>query len=63
MLNLHLNCPASVSDISVGLPLPSGNIDVIFADIPFGKKFKITKDMKLLPDVFQEIERYVCSDI
>ncbi|KAJ6666987.1 hypothetical protein lerEdw1_018989 [Lerista edwardsae] len=38
----------------------TGNIDVIFADIPFGKKFKITKDMKLLPDVFQEIERVLC---
>ncbi|XP_066467964.1 THUMP domain-containing protein 2 isoform X2 [Tiliqua scincoides] len=29
-------------------------------DIPFGKKFKITKDMKLLPDVFQEISRVLC---
>ncbi|XP_053098819.1 THUMP domain-containing protein 2 isoform X2 [Hemicordylus capensis] len=43
------------------LPLPSGSIDVIIADIPFGKKFKITKDMKLLPNVFQEIERVLCA--
>uniref|UniRef100_A0A670KDB3 THUMP domain containing 2 n=1 Tax=Podarcis muralis TaxID=64176 RepID=A0A670KDB3_PODMU len=41
------------------LPFQSESIDVVLADIPFGKKFKITKDMTLLPDVFQEIERYV----
>ncbi|KAL8185194.1 UNVERIFIED_CONTAM: hypothetical protein K2H54_042318 [Gekko kuhli] len=42
------------------LPLPPGSINVVFADIPFGKKFKITNDMKLLPDVLQEIERVLC---
>ncbi|XP_074784441.1 U6 snRNA (guanine-N(2))-methyltransferase THUMPD2 isoform X2 [Athene noctua] len=26
-------------------------------DIPFGKKFKVTKDIQLLPDILQEIER------
>lgn len=26
-------------------------------DIPFGKKFKITKDIQLLPDILQEMER------
>ncbi|XP_062979954.1 THUMP domain-containing protein 2 [Elgaria multicarinata webbii] len=43
------------------LPLPSECIDVVLADIPFGQKFKITKDMKLLPDVFQELERVLCA--
>ncbi|XP_062824999.1 THUMP domain-containing protein 2 isoform X3 [Anolis carolinensis] len=43
------------------LPLPSESIDVVLADIPFGKKFKITKDMELLPDVFQELERVLCA--
>ncbi|XP_060610479.2 THUMP domain-containing protein 2 [Anolis sagrei] len=43
------------------LPLPSESINVVLADIPFGKKFKITKDMKLLPDVFQELERVLCA--
>ncbi|XP_061317353.1 THUMP domain-containing protein 2 isoform X3 [Pezoporus flaviventris] len=28
-------------------------------DIPFGKKFKITKDIEVLPDILQEMERYV----
>ncbi|XP_077191861.1 U6 snRNA (guanine-N(2))-methyltransferase THUMPD2 isoform X2 [Paroedura picta] len=42
------------------LPLPPGSINVVFADIPFGKKFKITNDMKLLPEVLQEIERVLC---
>ncbi|XP_015273564.1 PREDICTED: THUMP domain-containing protein 2 [Gekko japonicus] len=42
------------------LPLPPESINVVFADIPFGKKFKITNDMKLLPDVLQEIERVLC---
>ncbi|XP_061481542.1 THUMP domain-containing protein 2 [Rhineura floridana] len=43
------------------LPLPSESIDVVLADIPFGKKFEITKDMMLLPKVFQEIERVLCA--
>nr|XP_028580804.1 THUMP domain-containing protein 2 isoform X2 [Podarcis muralis] len=43
------------------LPFQSESIDVVLADIPFGKKFKITKDMTLLPDVFQEIERVLCG--
>ncbi|XP_042321719.1 THUMP domain-containing protein 2 isoform X2 [Sceloporus undulatus] len=43
------------------LPLPSESIDVVLADVPFGKKFKITKEMKLLPDVFQELERVLCA--
>ncbi|XP_054841012.1 THUMP domain-containing protein 2 isoform X2 [Eublepharis macularius] len=42
------------------LPLPPESIDVVFADFPFGKKFKITNEMKLLPDVLQEIERVLC---
>ena len=33
----------------------------MISDIPFGKKFKITKDIQLLPDILQEMERYVWS--
>lgn len=29
----------------------------MISDIPFGKKFKITKDIKLLPNILQEMER------
>ncbi|KFO80814.1 THUMP domain-containing protein 2 [Cuculus canorus] len=39
------------------LPLPSESFDAVIADIPFGKKFKITKDIQLLPDILQEMER------
>ncbi|XP_059684425.1 THUMP domain-containing protein 2-like [Gavia stellata] len=39
------------------LPLPSESFDAVISDIPFGKKFKITKDIQLLPDVLQEMER------
>ncbi|NXF37835.1 THUM2 protein, partial [Nyctibius bracteatus] len=39
------------------LLLPSESFDVVISDIPFGKKFKITKDIQLLPDILQEIER------
>ncbi|KAL7987262.1 hypothetical protein Chor_006181 [Crotalus horridus] len=42
------------------LPFLSESIDVILTDIPFGKKFKITEDMKFLPRVFQELERVLC---
>ncbi|XP_075770952.1 U6 snRNA (guanine-N(2))-methyltransferase THUMPD2 isoform X2 [Pelodiscus sinensis] len=41
----------------VALPLPSESVDVVISDIPFGKKFKITKDIKLLPNILQEMER------
>nr|XP_056709372.1 THUMP domain-containing protein 2 [Euleptes europaea] len=43
---------------ATGLPLSPKSINVVFADIPFGKKFKITDDMRLLPNVLQEIERH-----
>ncbi|KAM6460971.1 U6 snRNA (guanine-N(2))-methyltransferase THUMPD2 isoform 1-T2 [Liasis olivaceus] len=43
-----------------GLPFPSESIDTILTDIPFGKKFKITEDMKFLPRLFQELERVLC---
>ncbi|XP_040851352.1 THUMP domain-containing protein 2-like isoform X2 [Ochotona curzoniae] len=36
------------------LPLPSESIDVIISDIPFGKKFKLAKDIKR---ILQEMER------
>ncbi|NXW47704.1 THUM2 protein, partial [Nyctiprogne leucopyga] len=39
------------------LPLPSESFDAVISDIPFGKKFKITKDIELLPDILQEMER------
>ncbi|NWH78645.1 THUM2 protein, partial [Piaya cayana] len=39
------------------LPLPSESFDAVIADIPFGKKFKITKDIQLLPDILQEMAR------
>uniref|UniRef100_A0A8C8SKR8 U6 snRNA (guanine-N(2))-methyltransferase THUMPD2 n=1 Tax=Pelusios castaneus TaxID=367368 RepID=A0A8C8SKR8_9SAUR len=41
----------------IALPLPSESIDVVISDVPFGKKFKITKDIKHLPDILREIER------
>ncbi|NXY50979.1 THUM2 protein, partial [Ceuthmochares aereus] len=44
---------------SAALPLPSEGFDAVIADIPFGKKFKITKDVQLLPDILQEMERYL----
>ncbi|NWW54884.1 THUM2 protein, partial [Pedionomus torquatus] len=39
------------------LPLPSERFDAVISDIPFGKKFEITKDIQLLPDILQEMER------
>ncbi|KFU98540.1 THUMP domain-containing protein 2 [Tauraco erythrolophus] len=39
------------------LPLPSESFDTVISDIPFGKKFKITKDIQLLPVILQEMER------
>ncbi|KFU86464.1 THUMP domain-containing protein 2 [Chaetura pelagica] len=42
------------------LPLPSESFDAVISDIPFGKKFKITKDIELLPDILQEMERVLC---
>ncbi|NWH55812.1 THUM2 protein, partial [Geococcyx californianus] len=39
------------------LPLPSESFDAVIVDIPFGKKFKITKNIQLLPDILQEMER------
>ncbi|NXG59778.1 THUM2 protein, partial [Hemiprocne comata] len=42
------------------LPLPSESFDAVISDIPFGNKFKITKDIELLPDILQEMERVLC---
>ncbi|NWV29765.1 THUM2 protein, partial [Origma solitaria] len=39
------------------LPLPSESFDSVISDIPFGKKFKMTNDARLLPDILQEMER------
>lgn len=38
----------------IELPLPSESVDVIISDIPFGKKFKLGKDIK---SILQEMER------
>ncbi|XP_053878712.1 THUMP domain-containing protein 2 isoform X2 [Malaclemys terrapin pileata] len=45
------------STVIIALPLPSESVDVVISDIPFGKKFKITKDIKLLPNILREMER------
>ncbi|XP_021109421.1 THUMP domain-containing protein 2 isoform X2 [Heterocephalus glaber] len=39
---------------AIELPLPSESIDIIISDIPFGKKFKLGKDIKT---ILQEMER------
>ncbi|XP_053317307.1 THUMP domain-containing protein 2 [Spea bombifrons] len=40
------------------LPVLSESIDVVISDIPFGKKFTSSKNMKdLLPEILQEMER------
>lgn len=38
----------------IELPLPSESVDVIISDIPFGKKFKLGKDIR---SILQELER------
>ncbi|MBZ3869406.1 THUMP domain-containing protein 2 [Sciurus carolinensis] len=38
----------------IELPLPSDSVDIIISDIPFGKKFKLGKDIK---SILQEMER------
>ncbi|XP_027973073.1 THUMP domain-containing protein 2 isoform X2 [Eumetopias jubatus] len=38
----------------IELPLPSESVDTIISDIPFGKKFKLGKDIK---NILQEMER------
>ncbi|KAF3826523.1 hypothetical protein GH733_009048 [Mirounga leonina] len=37
----------------IELPLPSESVDIIISDIPFGKKFKLGKDIK---NILQEME-------
>lgn len=42
----------------LGLPVLSESMDVVISDIPFGKKFTCSKDMKeLLPDIIRQMER------
>ncbi|XP_010603257.1 THUMP domain-containing protein 2 isoform X5 [Fukomys damarensis] len=43
----------------IELPLPSESVDIIISDIPFGKKFKIGKDIKT---ILQEMESTCNSD-
>ncbi|XP_004480256.1 THUMP domain-containing protein 2 isoform X2 [Dasypus novemcinctus] len=38
----------------IELPLPSESVDIIISDIPFGKKFKLGKD---ITNILQEMER------
>nr|KAF6430394.1 THUMP domain containing 2 [Molossus molossus] len=38
----------------IELPLPSGSVDVIISDIPFGKKFTLGKDIR---SILREMER------
>ncbi|XP_057597863.1 THUMP domain-containing protein 2 isoform X3 [Hippopotamus amphibius kiboko] len=38
----------------IELPLPSESVDIIISDIPFGKKFKLGKDIRC---ILQEMER------
>lgn len=42
------------------LPLPSESVDTIISDIPFGKKFKLGKDIK---HIIQEMERWAVEFI
>ncbi|KAM4693634.1 U6 snRNA (guanine-N(2))-methyltransferase THUMPD2 [Discoglossus pictus] len=43
---------------ALGLPIRSESIDVLVSDIPFGRKFTTSKNMKeLLPDLLREMER------
>ncbi|KAG8583700.1 hypothetical protein GDO81_008508 [Engystomops pustulosus] len=40
------------------LPVVSESIDIVISDIPFGKKFTCSRDMKeLLPDIIHQMER------
>ncbi|KAM9187494.1 U6 snRNA (guanine-N(2))-methyltransferase THUMPD2 isoform 1-T1 [Dugong dugon] len=43
----------------IELPLPSESVDIIISDIPFGKKFKLEKDIK---SILQEMERVLRVD-
>ncbi|XP_068088249.1 THUMP domain-containing protein 2 [Hyperolius riggenbachi] len=43
---------------ALNLPVLSESVDVVISDVPFGKKFTCSKDMKeLLPDLIREMER------
>ncbi|KAM9316769.1 U6 snRNA (guanine-N(2))-methyltransferase THUMPD2 [Gastrophryne carolinensis] len=45
----------------LNLPILSESMDVVVSDVPFGKKFMCSKDMKeLLPDIIREMERVLC---
>ncbi|NXY85716.1 THUM2 protein, partial [Alcedo cyanopectus] len=39
------------------LPWPSESFDAVISDIPFGKKFQMTEDLQLLPDILREMKR------
>ncbi|XP_003416167.2 THUMP domain-containing protein 2 isoform X1 [Loxodonta africana] len=43
----------------IELPLPSESVNIIISDIPFGKKFKLGKDIK---SILQEMERVLRID-
>ncbi|KAG9484183.1 hypothetical protein GDO78_009867 [Eleutherodactylus coqui] len=53
-----MNRVALLQGSVLGLPVLSESMDVVISDIPFGKKFTCSKDMKeLLPDIIQQMER------
>ncbi|XP_075720536.1 U6 snRNA (guanine-N(2))-methyltransferase THUMPD2 isoform X2 [Rhinoderma darwinii] len=53
-----MNSVAFLKASVLGLPILSESMDVVISDIPFGKKFTCSKDMKeLLPDIIRQMER------
>ncbi|XP_044146814.1 THUMP domain-containing protein 2 isoform X1 [Bufo gargarizans] len=53
-----MNSVAFLKGSVLGLPVLSESMDVVISDIPFGKKFTCSKDMKeLLPDIIRQMER------
>ncbi|XP_056419346.1 THUMP domain-containing protein 2 isoform X2 [Hyla sarda] len=56
-----MNSVAFLKGSVLDLPVLSESMDVIISDIPFGKKFTCSKDMKeLLPDIIRQMERVLC---
>ncbi|XP_062375652.1 THUMP domain-containing protein 2 [Sardina pilchardus] len=46
---------------AMGIPLPSGSVDVVICDVPFGRKFSCGSSMATaLPDIVKEMERVLC---
>ncbi|XP_012675340.2 THUMP domain-containing protein 2 [Clupea harengus] len=46
---------------AMGIPLPSGSVDVVVCDVPFGRKFSCGSSMAAaLPEIVKEMERVLC---